>query len=84
MDVEILRALQLKSTDYSEWEKLLELRSHPRVKMYKKSDRFALFQENIQRLVPLSAKVSRNDTDLISDVHAIITSLSFRPALQSP
>ncbi|CAG7831139.1 unnamed protein product [Allacma fusca] len=84
MDVEILRALQLEQFDPPQWEKFLELRQHVRVELYKRTPRFDLFVRNTKRLVPYSAKASGYNFDLISDVHAIITALSFKPSLKSP
>ncbi|CAL8102918.1 unnamed protein product [Orchesella dallaii] len=83
MDVEILRALQLENYDYSQWEKFLQMKQNMRVEAYKESKRFQRFIKNYRKLVPISAKMTGYNDDLIGNVHAIITALSFRPSLGS-
>jgi hypothetical protein len=83
MDVEIRRALQLEVYDHLQWDRLLEMKNNVRVDAYKNTDRFKLFAQNVASLVPFSAKFSGYNLDLIMDVHAIISSLSFRPSMTS-
>jgi hypothetical protein len=84
MDVEILRAMQLAMYDHSQYHELLEMQHNVRVEAYMKSERFKFFEQHVQLLVPLSAKMSGYNFDLILKVHSIISSLSFKPYLNSP
>jgi len=84
MDVEILRALQLSVYDSTQYQELLEMKHNVRVEAYMKSERFKFFEQNVKNLVPLSAKMSGYNIDLILTVHSIISSLSFKPSLNSP
>lgn len=83
MDIEIVRALQLGSMENSSWERFLQMKQNVRVEAYKNSATYKRFLENYRELVPFSAKMSGYHDDLIGNVHAIITALSFRPSLKS-
>lgn len=83
LDIEIVRALQLEALDTSQWERFMQMKQNLRVESYKASVRYQRFIENYRELVPISAKLSGYNDDLIGNVHAIITALSFRPALKS-